>query len=82
MPQHSNTYIINNMGKKILIYILVIAVAVTSIGLVWYYFKNQVLLGLGWFAIFALVFLSGWLLGRFGGRKAKKQIAEESESNE
>ena len=70
------------MGKKILIYILVIAVAVTSIGLVWYYFKNQVLLGLGWFAIFALVFLSGWLLGRFGGRKAKKQIAEVSESNE
>lgn len=82
MLQHSNTYIINNMGKKILIYILVIAVAVTSIGLVWYYFKNQVLLGLGWFAIFALVFLSGWLLGRFGGRKAKKQIAEVSESNE
>lgn len=82
MPQHSNTYIINNMGKKILIYILVIAVAVTSIGLVWYYFKNQVLLGLGWFAIFALVFLSGWLLGRFGGRKTKKQIAEVSESNE
>lgn len=82
MPQHSNTYIINNMGKKILIYILVIAVAVTSIGLVWYYFKNQVLLGLGWFAIFALVFLSGWLLGRFGGRKTKKQIAEVSESDE
>ena len=82
MPQHSNTYIINNMGKKILIYILVIAVAVTSIGLVWYYFKNQVLLGLGWFAIFALVFLSGWLLGRFGGRKTKKQITEVSESNE
>ena len=41
MPQHSNTYIINNMARKILIYILVIAVAVTSIGLVWYYFKNQ-----------------------------------------
>ena len=82
MLQHSNTYIINNMGKKILIYILVIAVAVTSIGLVWYYFKNQVLLGLGWFAIFALVFLSGWLLGRFGGRKTKKQISEVSESNE
>lgn len=82
MPQHSNTYIINNMARKILIYILVIAVAVTSIGLVWYYFKNQVLLGLGWFAIFALVFLSGWLLGRFGGRKTKKQIAEVSESDE
>ncbi len=82
MPQHSNTYIINNMARKILIYILVIAVAVTSIGLVWYYFKNQVLLGLGWFAIFALVFLSGWLLGRFGGRKTKKQISEVSESNE
>lgn len=70
------------MGKKILIYILVIAVAVTSIGLVWYYFKNQVLLGLGWFAIFALVFLSGWLLGRFGGRKSKKLIAENSTSDE
>ena len=82
MPQHSNTYIINTMARKILIYILVIAVAVTSIGLVWYYFKNQVLLGLGWFAIFALVFLSGWLLGRFGGRKTKKQISEVSESNE
>lgn len=82
MPQHSITYIINNMARKILIYILVIAVAVTSIGLVWYYFKNQVLLGLGWFAIFALVFLSGWLLGRFGGRKTKKQISEVSESNE
>lgn len=82
MPQHSNTYIINNMARKIMIYILVIAVAVTSIGLVWYYFKNQVLLGLGWFAIFALVFLSGWLLGRFGGRKTKKQIAEVSESDE
>ena len=82
MPQHSNTYIINNMARKILIYILVIAVAVTSIGLVRYYFKNQVLLGLGWFAIFALVFLSGWLLGRFGGRKTKKQISEVSESNE
>ena len=82
MPQHSNTYIINSMARKILIYILVIAVAVTSIGLVWYYFKNQVLLGLGWFAIFALVFLSGWLLGRFGGRKTKKQISEVSESDE
>lgn len=82
MPQHSNTYIINSMARKILIYILVIAVAVTSIGLVWYYFKNQVLLGLGWFAIFALVFLSGWLLGRFGSRKTKKQISEVSESNE
>lgn len=70
------------MARKILIYILVIAVAVTSVGLVWYYFKNQVLLGLGWFAIFALVFLSGWLLGRFGGRKAKKHISEVSQSNE
>lgn len=67
------------MGKKILIYILVVAVAITSIALVWYYFKHQVLIGLGWFAIFALVFLSGWLLGRFGGHIGKKQIAEHSD---
>lgn len=63
------------MGKKILIYLLVAVVVITSVALVWHFFKDQVLMAFGWFAIFAIVFAAGWVLGRFGCRP-KPQIIE------
>ncbi len=63
------------MGKKILIYLLVAVVVITSAALVWHFFKDQVLMAFGWFAIFAIVFVAGWVLGRFGYRQ-KPQVIE------
>ena len=54
------------MGKKVLIYLLVAVVVITSAALVWHFFKDQVLMAFGWFAIFAIVFFAGWILGRYG----------------
>ena len=63
------------MSKKVLIYLLTAVVVITSVALIWHFFKDQVLMAFGWFAIFAIVFAAGWVLGRFG-RRSKPQIIE------
>lgn len=63
------------MSKKVLIYLLTAVVVITSVALIWHFFKDQVLMAFGWFAIFAIVFAAGWVLGRFG-RRPKPQIIE------
>ena len=63
------------MSKKVLIYLLTAVVVITSVALIWHFFKDQVLMAFGWFAIFAIVFAAGWVLGRFGHRP-KPQIIE------
>ncbi len=61
----------SNNVKKILIYILAAVVLVAAAAFVWINFRDAVLKGLGWCAIFVIVFFSGWLAGRFGGKKDK-----------
>lgn len=69
-----------NRTKQILTYLLIAIIAVLCIGVVWYYFKTQIILGLGWVALFVLVFGAGWITGRLQCRKAsaeRKKIEEE-----
>ena len=59
-----------NRVKQILIYILIIIIALTCFVVVWHYFRNQIILGLGWVALFALVFGAGVIVGRLSALKA------------
>lgn len=59
-----------NRVKQILIYILIIIIALTCFVVVWHYFRNQIILGLGWVALFALVFGAGVIVGQLSARKA------------
>ena len=71
-----------NRTKQILTYLLIAIIAVLCIGVVWYYFKTQIILGLGWVALFILVFGAGWITGRLHCRKAsaeRKKIEEKSD---
>ena len=49
--------------------------AVVCLWLVWHFFSDQILWALGWLVVFGLVFGAGWVLGRFGRRKADAQQA-------
>ena len=42
--------------KKILSYVLIALIGVACVAVVWHYFKTQIILGLGWIALFILVF--------------------------
>lgn len=71
-----------NRTKQILTYLLIAIIAVLCIGVVWHYFKTQIILGLGWLALFVLVFGAGWITGRLQCRKAsaeRKKIEEKSD---
>lgn len=67
--------------KKILTYLLIVVIAVVCIATVWHYFKTQIILGLGWIALFVLVFGSGWVVGRLSGRNTTvdKRIEEKND---
>ncbi|MBR6721220.1 MAG: hypothetical protein IKL63_03730 [Alistipes sp.] len=57
-------------SKKLLfVYIISIILAVGCLVLVWHFFRDQIVVGLGWTALFALVFGAGWVIGRFSRRK-------------
>lgn len=71
-----------NRTKQILTYLLIAIIAVLCIGVVWHYFKTQIILGLGWLALFVLVFGAGWITGRLQCRKAsaeRKKIEDKSD---
>ncbi len=51
------------------VYIISIILAVGCLVLVWHFFRDQIVVGLGWTALFALVFGAGWVIGRFSRRK-------------
>lgn len=61
-----------NTTKKVLTYLLIAIVAVVCLIVVWHYFQNQIILALGWVALFILVFGAGWVVGRLSARKATK----------
>lgn len=61
-----------NTTKKVLTYLLIAIVAVVCLIVVWHYFQNQIILALGWVALFILVFGTGWVVGRLSARKAAK----------
>lgn len=61
-----------NTTKKVLTYLLIAIVAVVCLIVVWHYFQNQIILALGWVALFILVFGAGWVVGRLSARKAAK----------
>lgn len=54
--------------KTILSYVLIALIGVACVAVVWHYFKTQIILGLGWIALFILVFGAGWVAGRLSGR--------------
>ncbi len=57
--------------KQYLIYLLILIVVCVCVGVVWHFFRNEIIVGLGWLALFFIVFGVGWLFGRYGRRKAK-----------
>jgi hypothetical protein len=61
-----------NTTKKVLTYLLIAIVAVVCLIVVWHYFQNQIILALGWVALFILVFGAGCVVGRLSARKAAK----------
>lgn len=61
-----------NTTKKVLTYLLIAIVAVVCLIVVWHYFQNQIILALGWVALFILVFGAGWVVGRLSARKSAK----------
>lgn len=61
-----------NTTKKVLTYLLIAIVAVVCLIVVWHYFQNQIILALGWVALFILVFGAGWVVGRLSARKTAK----------
>lgn len=61
-----------NTTKKVLTYLLIAIVAVVCLIVVWHYFQNQIILALGWVALFILVFGAGWVVGRLSARKTTK----------
>lgn len=54
--------------KQVLIYVLLFVVLCVCVGVVWHFFRNEIILGLGWLALFIIVFGVGWLLGRYTNR--------------
>ena len=60
-----------NRTKQILLYVLLIIIAMIALVVVWHYFSNQIILGLGWVALFVLIFGMGFVLGRMSARNAK-----------
>lgn len=57
--------------KRVLLYLLIAVVAIVCLYVVWHYFQNQIILALGWVALFILVFGAGWVVGRLSARKSK-----------
>ena len=54
--------------KQVLIYVLLFVVLCVCVGVVWHFFRNEIIVGLGWLALFIIVFGVGWLLGRYTNR--------------
>lgn len=54
--------------KQVLIYVLLFVVLCVCVGVVWHFFRNEIIVGLGWMALFVIVFGVGWLVGRYGHR--------------
>ncbi|MBR2976308.1 MAG: hypothetical protein IKC57_05685 [Alistipes sp.] len=54
--------------KQFLIYLLIFVVICVCVGVVWHFFRNEIIVGLGWMALFVIVFGVGWLVGRYGHR--------------
>lgn len=65
-----------NRARQILIYILIIIIAMICFVVVWHYFRNQIILGLGWIALFVLVFGAGVIVGRLSARRSKEGKSE------
>jgi hypothetical protein len=36
---------------------------------VWHFFRNEIIVGLGWVSLFVVVYGVGWLMGRYGRNK-------------
>lgn len=68
-----------NTTKKVLTYLLIAIVAVVCLIVVWHYFQNQIILALGWVALFILVFGAGWVVGRLSARKTAKVESDKVE---
>ena len=63
-------------SKKLFwLYLGGVVLAVVCLWLVWHFFSDQILWASGWLVVFGLVFGAGWVLGRFGRRKADAQQA-------
>lgn len=58
-------------SKQILLYVLIAIVVMVALVVVWYYFSRQIIFGLGWVALFVLVFGAGFIVGRMSARKSK-----------
>jgi hypothetical protein len=52
--------------KQIILYILIFIVVCVCIGVVWHFFRNEIIVGLGWVSLFVIVYGVGWLSGRYG----------------
>ncbi|MBR5205738.1 MAG: hypothetical protein IKW52_01060 [Alistipes sp.] len=55
--------------KQIILYILIFVVVCVCIGVVWHFFRNEIIVGLGWVSLFVIVYGVGWLSGRYGRNK-------------
>ena len=61
-------YRVIGLMKQFLIYLLIFVVICVCVGVVWHFFRNEIIVGLGWMALFVIVFGVGWLVGRYGRR--------------
>ncbi|MBO5672599.1 MAG: hypothetical protein J6R81_05450 [Alistipes sp.] len=52
--------------KQIILYVLIFVVVCVCIGVVWHFFRNEIIVGLGWVSLFVIVYGVGWLSGRYG----------------
>lgn len=52
--------------KQIILYVLIFIVVCVCIGVVWHFFRNEIIVGLGWVSLFVIVYGVGWLSGRYG----------------
>ena len=55
--------------KQIILYILIFVVVCVCIGVVWHFFRNEIIVGLGWVSLFVIVYGVGWVSGRYGRNK-------------
>lgn len=54
-----------NRTKQILLYLLIFIIICICVGTVWHFFRNEIIVGLGWVSLFVIVYGVGWLMGRY-----------------